>query len=258
LDVDGARILIYDIENTPSIGFTWGKYDQTVIQFTQEWYMLCFAYKFLGDDEVQVVALPDFKKEYRADRTNDYRVIKRLHELYSEADIVIAHNGNRFDQRKTNARLLVHGFDPPTPYKQIDTCLVARKYFNFNSNKLGDLGEILGLGTKADTHGFGTWVGCMAGDKQAWSVMKEYNARDVDLLEQVYLKLRPWMDGHPNVGLLSGQLDACPKCGSSAMTRQGFKRNRTTTVQQWKCGDCGGWSSSRLSERDVAKPSLVN
>lgn len=253
----GARVLIYDIENSPSLGYVWSKYQTDVIQFAQDYWILCFAYKWLGEDQVHMVAQPDFKKAYKEDPTNDYHVVAKLQGLFNEADVLVAHNGIAFDTRKTNTRLLTHGFSPPSSYKQVDTYRVAKRYFSFLSNKLGDLGEALGLGTKAENHGFSTWLGCMAGDKNAWQTMKDYNARDVDLLEQVYLKMRPWVDNHPNVSFLCGEMDGCPKCGSHHLTRQGLKYNKTTTVQQWQCGDCHGWSSSRVSEK-VPKPALVN
>jgi RNase_H superfamily len=254
---DGAKILLYDIETAPNMAYVWGKYEQDVVAFVREWYVLCFAYKWLGSDRTHVVAQPDFRKEYKADPHDDRQVVAKLHEILSLADVVVGHNSVQFDTRKTNARFLFHGFDPPQPFKQVDTCLVARKVFNLNSNKLGDICTHLGIGDKASTGGFETWQGCMAGNRDAWARMKKYNAHDVDLLEKVYLRLRPWIVGHPNVAQLNGSHDSCPKCGGHNLTRKGYKYNRVTTMQQWQCQDCGGWSSSRLAQ-DVPKPALVN
>lgn len=252
-----ARTLLYDIETAPNIAYVWGKYDQNVLEYEQEWYILCFAYKWLGEDETQAVTQFDFKKEFKADPSDDFRVVEKLYDLFCEADIIVAHNGNSFDQKKSAARFLYHGFDPPSPYRQIDTCREARKHFNFNSNKLGDLGTTLGIGHKAETGGFKTWLACMGGDKAAWQQMKDYNIQDVDLLEAVYLRLRPWIQNHPNITMYDGDMECCPRCGEDAMTKQGIKRNKTTFVQQWKCGGCGGWASSRLTEK-VDLPFLVN
>ena len=60
-----------------------------------------------------------------------------------------------------------------------------------------------------------------------------------------------------DISMYDGDMDSCPRCGADAMTKQGMKRNRTTLVQQWKCGSCGGWASSRCSEK-APQPSLVN
>lgn len=256
-----ARTLLYDIEVAPNLGWTWSKRETDVLAFVNEWYILCFSYMFLDeDDEPHVVALPDFRKQYKEDPTNDYKVVEKLHQLLSAADIVVGHNSNSYDNRRVNARLLIHNFDPPKPYKQVDTCLVARRYFSMTSNRLGDLGETLGLGSKEETGGFALWLKVMAGEKSAWDKMRSYNAQDVVLLRDIYLRLRPWIVGHPNVntGDEDGDLDACPRCGSDNLTKQGMKINKTSRCQQYKCGDCGGWCSSRISEKDAPKPSLVN
>ena len=135
-----AKILLYDIETAPNLVHTWGVYEQTALEVVRPWYILCFAYKWLDEKQTHVVSLPDYEKQYKKDPENDYEVVKRLHELFNEADIVIAHNGNNFDQKKVHARFLVHGFDPPINYKQIDTLKEARKHFRFDSNRLNDLG----------------------------------------------------------------------------------------------------------------------
>ena len=253
---DQARVLIWDLENTPLIGYTWGTYETDVIQISQQSHLLSFAWKWLGEKSVHVLGLNDFP-QYRKDLTNDYYLVKELHSLIDQADVTIAHNGDRFDMRKARARFLVHNLLPPSPVKQIDTLKVARKYFSMASNKLDDLGNVLGVGRKIDVGGFKVWLGCMAGDEKSWARMKKYNKQDVQLLEDVYLRLRPWIDGHPNIAILNGDMDSCPRCGADAMTKQGMKRNRTTLVQQWKCTSCGGWASSRCSEK-APQPSLVN
>lgn len=244
-----AKILIYDIETTPNLAYVWGKYEQNVIAYEEEWHILCFAYKWLGQKTTHVVALPDFPL-YKKDPSNDKEVVKKLHELFTEADVVIAHNGNSFDQKKSQARMMVHGMSPPSPYRQIDTKLVARRYANFNSNKLEDLGTILGLGHKAETGGFKLWLGCMNGVKSAWDTMKRYNRQDVVLLEQVYLALRPWITNHPAMNLMEGKPDSCPTCGSKkGMRKNGTYYNKVTKVQVWHCTGCGANPRSRIVER---------
>lgn len=254
-----ARVLVADIENSPSLGWTWQKYDTDILAFEKEFWILCFAYKWLDeeDDAVHVVAQPDFKKAYKADPTDDYHVMAKMHALLDAADIVIGHNFRSFDARKINARFIANGFLPPSPFKIVDTYLIFKKHFALLSNKLGDVGEFLGLGAKAENHGLSTWLKAMQGDKGAWETLTTYCARDVELTSDVYLKVRPWADGLPSVALINGALDNCPKCGSDNLTKQGFKFNRTGVNQQYRCRDCGGWSSSRLSEKSP-KAALVN
>lgn len=244
------RVLFYDIETFANQAFVWGKYEQNVIEYDKEWFMLSFAYKWMGDKETSVVSLPDFKL-YKRDKEDDKQLVKALWKLFNEADIVIAHNGNSFDQKKTNARFIYHGFPPPEPYKQIDTKLVAKRYFNFNSNKLDDLGNYFGLGRKISTGGFDLWLGCWKGNKKAWKKMCDYNKQDVVLLEKVYHKMLPFMNNHPNLSLMGDKKEGCPNCGSWNITKRGFGYTRTSKYQKWQCKDCCSWHQSPIKGGQV-------
>ena len=68
------------------------------------------------------------KANQRLERLNE-----TLEKFISEANVVIAHNGVRFDTKKVRARMLVHGMLPPTPFKQVDTLQIARSEFGFTS-----------------------------------------------------------------------------------------------------------------------------
>lgn len=252
-----ARILLYDIETTPNLAYVWGKYQQDVIAYDSEWHILCFAYKWLGEKRTHVVALPDFPL-YKKDKTNDREVVKKLHELFDEADVIIAHNGDSFDQKKVHARFMVHKLGPPTPYRQIDTRKVARKYASFNSNKLDDLGRVLGLGQKLSTGGFSLWLGCMNGVQAAWNTMKRYNKQDVVLLEKVYLALRPWISPHPAMNLMEERLDSCPNCGGGHLVKCGTYFNRVSKVQVWQCQNCGAHPRSRMVDAVKEHVAYVN
>ena len=242
------KILLYDIETSPIISYNWGIYEQNAVAIKEDWQILCFAYKWLDDKKTHVVAQPDFK-HYKKGINDDYYVVKRLHELFNEADVVIAHNGNQFDQRKAHARMIVHGMEPSNSYEQIDTKLVAKRYAGFTSNKLDDLGELLGVGKKLETGGFKTWLGCLAGDKRAWEKMKKYNKQDVVLLEKVYLRLRGWIKNHPAINVLSERPDSCPKCGLHIMHKvMKYRATSGNLYQYYRCQNCGGMAKSRIPE----------
>ena len=255
IDRSKAKILYYDIETAPNLSYVWGQYEQNVIAHVSEWHMLCVSYKWEGQKRAQVCALDDFPEEFKKDPENDEHVAKKLFDLFDEADIVIAHNGDRFDRRKANARFVYHGFGPPSPYKTVDTLKIARKEFMFNSNKLNHLGQHLGLGEKVSTDGFETWAGCMRGDKKAWKTMKKYAKQDVDLLVDVYKALLPWADSHPNLNVYDGGAN-CSKCGSTNLQRRGRRVTRTGVFQTFQCNDCKGYSRARRSEK-TDSPEMV-
>ena len=251
-DVRELRTLIYDIETTPILGYTWGMHDTNVIEMVEPSHQLCYAYKWLGesDEDIKVVSQRQFHRAYKRNLKDDRQLISSLHALFDEADIIVGHNSNNFDQKKAQARMLVHGLDAPAPYFQVDTLQIARRQFKFESNKLGELAKQLGIEQKGETGGLSTWFGCMAGNPEAWDKMEKYNRQDVVVLEQVYEKLLygGWIDRHPNIANITGRLEACPKCGAEGrMMKRGYAYTGTIVYTKYKCGSCNSYSRERKS-----------
>jgi hypothetical protein len=238
------KILLFDIETTPMPVWVWdfGKQYVPPTNLVRDdngkqrvWYVLSWAAKWLYDDNV----MSDIVTPQEALERDDSRVIQSIWKLLDEADIVIAHNGDRFDIRKLNARFILNNMTPPSPYKSIDTLKIARKEFAFSSNKQDFLTKTFGLSEKLKTD-FQLWVDCMDGKKDALNNMLKYNKRDVVGLEQVYLKLRPYIKNHPNLGVLMGS-DCCPTCGSGNL--KASNATYFTSSNEFPVYRCGGCNS---------------
>lgn len=247
------RILLLDIETAPSLGLYFDLWKEgNIVSREKDWYILSFAAKWLGDRLVSCHGLPDFTG-YKKNPEDDKTLCKALATVLSQADVIVAHNGDGFDFPKINARLIKHGIQPPTPYKTIDTLKVAKRYFAFESNRLKDLAIYLNAGAKMETGGIGLWKGCMSGDKKSWETMKKYNVQDVLVLEKIYLALRPWMTNHPNMGLLLDKPQCCPICGKAgSLQRRGFTYSRIGKKARYQCADgCGGWSTGESIKTQI-------
>jgi hypothetical protein len=241
------KILLIDIETLPNLGYTWGKYEQNVIDFVQEFCIATFAAKWLGSKEVIAKALPEYRG-YKGGSYDDKAIVKDIRDLLDQADVVIAHNGDSFDFKVINSRFIVHNITPPAPYKTIDTKKLAKGVARFNSNKLDDLGRYFGEGRKIDTT-FKLWLGCINGDAASWKKMLTYNKQDVVLLEKVYLRLRPYAKQHPNLGALVGK-PVCPRCASKKVEWRGYAVTTSRKYRRFQCKDCGGWGrEATKSER---------
>lgn len=212
---------------------------------------MCFSYKWLGE-RTKVVSIRDFKR-YKKEPFNDIEVVKKLHELFNEADIIIAHNLNRFDDKVAKERFLFHKMTPPSPYFKIDTLTEARKFKNL-SNSLNNLCKKLDLGTKTDEKHSDLWHGCINGCDKSWAKMEKYCKVDTDLLEKLYLELRPWISNHPNISNLSEDAFICPKCGSAHYQSRGTRKTNTGSYFRFQCQQCGGWFSERCQEKEAFKP----
>lgn len=253
------KILIFDIETAPLQAFVFQKSiwktNVTSEQIMSEWFMLCWSAKWLFNDNI----MSDRLTGRESKNEDDKRIVKSLWKLLDEADIVIAHNGDSFDVPNMNTRFVIHGLPPTSPYQTIDTKVVAKRQFGFTHNSLNGLAKIFGFPEKLDTN-FELWKRCVAGDDEALAYMEEYNKGDVELLENIYLKLRPWIKNHPNIGLyVEAEEPVCPNCGSADLKWVDDKFYYTSTSKfplfQCKCGAFGRVRSSALPKE--AKKALI-
>ena len=254
----GPAVLVYDIETAPASAWVWSAYKTNIIGINQDWYMLSFAYKWLGQKGTHYVAQAD-TPGIELPSTDDLYVAARLASLLDAADVVIAHNGDAFDQKKANSRFLFHGFDPPSPYQSIDTLKEARRYFNNYQNSLKELGRIYTREDKMRTSGFDLWLGCMAGDPPYLAEMEKYNRQDVLVLERYYMRILPWIGSpgrmSPNASHWAGGVLICTKlgCGSKDVIKRGTPHRGTVNeFQVIQCKKCGGYSRIRESKPKAA------
>jgi predicted RNA-binding Zn-ribbon protein involved in translation (DUF1610 family) len=180
-------------------------------------------------------------------------MINEIHRLLDEADVVIHYNGRKFDIPTLNKEFLLNGLKPPSPYKQIDVLETVKKKFRFPSNKLDYVVKALGIGNKLNHDGHILWVKCMAGDLSAWKTMKKYNIQDIKLLEDVYIKVLPWIDHHPNYSLFDDNIPShsCPNCGSTHLVKRGIAITEAARWQRYSCGDCGKWSRGEKIKKNI-------
>lgn len=251
-----ARRLVYDIETAFRIGGFFGPtYDVNVAKVIGEGYVMGFAWKFVGDKRVQSCYIWDFPR-YKRQPQNDIEVIKKWRELMTNTDIVIGHNSDQFDNKVMTARMLVHRLPPLSMPQLVDTKKMVKRVARFDSNKLDDLGEALGLGRKIHTN-VELWWGCMQGNPKSQKQMVKYNKQDVTLTEKLYQTLMPYDIRHPNVANIEDRPDACPKCGVEGfMWAQGWRYTKTGRHQIFQCKSCSSKSTLRKAEK-TDKPRFV-
>ncbi len=245
-----AKILVLDIETFPALANVWKFWKENVgaKQVVEHSTIASFACKWLHKDAI-----------YYEDTQNqsEKSLLKSLLLFLDEADIVIAHNAQKFDLPTIQGRALVNGLKPPSPYKIIDTLLVARYEFNFPANSLEYLALILECAPKLGHKkfpGFELWSECMKNNPEAWEEMAVYNKQDVYTLEEIYFKMLPFMRRHPNVAVFDEpEAILCPKCGSAHIQRRGYTTTNVGKYQKFQCNDCGGWARTRYSEYPVQK-----
>lgn len=240
------KTLIVDIEISLDIIATYGLREQyhRPENILQNWFMICFAWEWLDGEEPHVYSLLNDRERFKADPTDDYAVVAKLHKVLSTADVIVGHNVGRFDWKKFMARVMYHGL-PPIPKPQIvDTLVEAKKLAYFTSNKLSYLAKYLKVEHKMH-HSGDMWLRIIRGDRAAIKECAEYCKGDIRATKAMYLKIRPYMENHPNANLWrAGGIECCTQCAGENLTKAGIKTNRTGRWQRWKCGNCGAHMQS--------------
>lgn len=246
---DGPKVLVFDIETAPMSAYIWSLWDKEVQlnHVINDWFILSWSAKWLNspEDEIMYMDQRDAKNV-----EDDYDLLKQIWMLLDKADVVVTQNGKRFDQRKLNARFIINGFQPPSSFKHIDTKEIAKRHFDFTSNRLEYLSNTLCESYKKlkpkKFQGFEMWRECMKGNVEAFKEMEEYNKHDVLALEELYKKLAPWAPTI-NWSLFNSNHDHVCSCGSTDLRKNGFYYTKVGKYQKFKCKKCGAEFRSKTN-----------
>lgn len=231
------KILIFDIETAPMSAYVWKRYKENISleQTISESFMLCWSAKWLYEEEFFGECLTP--EEVVGE--NDQRIVKALYDLVSQADILVAYNGRNFDIPYMNQRFLIYGYSPYAPVHIVDPYETAKSVFRFSSNKMDNIATELGLQNKLKTD-FSLWKGCMNGNKEDLKNMLEYNMQDVEVLEEIYCAMLPWLKNHPNISNYLDNKHTCVKCGSDKLEKlDRYFYTPSGKYELFRCKTCG-------------------
>ena len=235
---NSPKILFIDIETSYATGWFWRpgyNLNITYDQILTEPAIICVCYKYNDSGKVYSLSW---------DKGDDKELCKEFHRILNTADIVVGHNGDKFDIPWLKTRMLFHGISNMPEIQSIDTLKIARSKFKFNSNRLDYLGKFFGFGGKKDTGGIDLWHDIIQHNSNiALKKMISYCCRDVILLEKVFKKLNPYTKPKTNVAAFKQKRKVdCPECGSDNCTSMG---NRYTIAgghyKRMKCNSCHKW-----------------
>lgn len=243
------KILYFDVETAPLLAYIWSPFDEYVPhdRLVHDSFLLTWAAKWAGERTMYTGVLT----QREAVAQDDLRIVDTLADMVRSADIVVAHNIDRFDMPVLNSRLLQQGLEPLGPIQTIDTLKLSKKNFRLAFNKLDHLGEYLGLGRKIKTD-FDLWKNCYHGNPAALKKMSTYNQQDVRLLEKVFDHMKPYvrqLTRLTDVDISGGV--QCPWCGNKNLVRRGFYRTQSGNFPKYQCGDaqCARYVRGRKAEK---------
>lgn len=225
------KVLVLDIEWRPTKAYVWKAWDENIgpDQIIEHGGLLCVGVKWLGDKKTKV---------YSEWEHGHVEMLLAVHEMMSFADAIVTYNGDRYDLPKLQGEFVLNGLGPTPPATSIDVIKAVKK-FGFFMNRLAFIGPLLGLGSKVQTGGFNLWKGVDNGDEACQKKMTKYCAQDVDLLEKLYLRIRPFIRNHPHMGKVGA--NECGACGSHNVQSRGTRRTRAFKIQRLQCQACSSW-----------------
>ncbi len=230
----GPRVLILDIETFPLEVFSWGIWDQniSVNQIQKDWTIASWAAKYLDQKEVMY---QDVRKEKNV--RNDKKLLRGIHKLLCNIDILVTQNGIDFDLKKLNARFFFHKMKPIGNFRHLDIKRIAKKNFGFTSNSLEYMSTTFNRVYKKLDHkkfpGMELWKECLKGNLAAWNEMETYNKHDVLATEELYNKMRFW-DASCDTGIYYAMEPICNECGSKNVRKWDISNNK----QRYWCKNC--------------------
>ena len=249
------KVLIYDIEMSKGVYFSFPSHKPVKLQLRdkiQDQFMISVAWRWWGEEEINMVSILDHVTRFNRDYTDDYHVVKAIHQEIEKADILVGHNSDGFDTKHLQFLAYKHGLDPLPKLKSIDTLKQARRIFRNDSLSLDEIAKTRGLQTKVDVPNKNlVWNMATMGCPEAIATIAEYNIGDIEVQTDLLEDMLPWMISAPALYLDEGREDTaktCEKCGEKhALQNRGFLYNnrRTTKYQRFKCLTCSSWGVDR-------------
>lgn len=127
-------------------------------------------------------------------RGDDKELVKQVCQLVREHDIVVAHNGSRFDLPMLRTRALRWRLKPLKAVKNIDPCSIAYRHFRLASNRLDRIADYVGVEAEKTPVKMSMWADAMLnGDKRAMNYIVEHCERDIQVLSAVLEVVKPFI-----------------------------------------------------------------
>ena len=245
-----AKIAVLDIERQSAVVDGVWQLKQTGYispdQIIEPARTICFAWKWLGEETVH------FAAEWKGGHA---KMVEKAWDVMDEADYIVGWNSRSFDVKHLRTEFITQHISPPSPHKDVDLMVVAKRNFGFMSNRLSYVAQQLGAGSKLANGGQHLWRTLRYGKgqelKDAKAMMEAYNIQDVVLTEEVYQIMLPWVD-NLNIPIYNEvDVPACSNCGSYSIQYRGVQVAATRSYRRFQCQECGKWGREVKSESSV-------
>jgi hypothetical protein len=214
-------------------------------------------WKWQGDAEVHHL-------DWGLDKQCDKKLVKNFIKEMNKATEIVTHNGKRFDTPWIRTRAAYHGIPMNHAYNEIDTYRLCKKYLNLPSNSLAEACKYFDLKPKEDPGGIQTWIDVIYNkDRKALDHLLFYGDGDVESLEELFIKLRPYFRPNMHYGIYEGgEKFHCPECSKLGNYDKRYVTAHGTVQHYMRCRGktgCGAnWKINNKSYMDYIQYKVEN
>ena len=127
-------------------------------------------------------------------RGNDKPLVKELANILSDHDILVAHNGTRFDVPFIRTRLMRWGLKKFPDQKIIDPLSLALRKLRLERNSLGRLSDLLGIEERKTPLDLSVWTDAVLnGTRRSMNLIVEHCIADVKVLTACLEFVKPYI-----------------------------------------------------------------
>lgn len=217
--------------------------------------ILCIGYKWHGDKKPKLLRAADYSREGLWD---DKGLIEAFAEVFCAADWHVTWYGARFDLPVLYGRMIANRLPPLPPIPHVDLWKTARYQFRTGGgNRLAKWQDFLGLPAEKTPIRPSVWIKARYGHEPSLRYIYDHCMKDVDVLEGVFNRLRPWTNMEPARHLsVQTPHNACISCGSTHLQYRGYRIAKTRRYRQMQCQACGKWQAESKADpvKSVIKP----
>lgn len=220
-----AKILAFDLEST-HLKADFGT-------------LLCVGYRWLHEKKVHCLAITDYDS-FKNNATDDRKLLVDFIKVLDEADIIVTYYGKCFDWPYLQAKSLEYGMGPLPTIPHVDLYFTVKSNMCISRKSLANVSEYLCLDAKKTPVLGRVWKRAMTGHHGSIKYIVRHCIADIELLVELYEKLRPLVRSHPKI---NGN-GPCRFCGSEKLQKRGKLLSVLKGARERvQCQSCAGWDS---------------
>lgn len=157
--------------------------------------VLCACFKSSVDGRITALRIDQTSKSWaKGDRSDDKALVQGIAARLATHDVLVAHNGTRFDLPFLRTRLARWGLPKLPDQKIIDPLSIFWRKMRLKSNRLGNIADILGIKDRKTPLDLSVWADAIqTGNPAALDLIVRHCVADVKVLAAVLEHVKPYV-----------------------------------------------------------------